>query len=535
MELPVRTRKDSDASATKGQQQQQQAPRTTFLVLPRELRDQIYGYLLNHEYTKMPPYHTRPAVARGRRSEANRRDLSVARTYRFHVNILAVNKQINKEASEELYDRNNFVVVSWKWEELGDTLNSFDLPIITDNQTAVAKFKNHSLRLHLDYPDVDDPIESLLMLHSDLKVFCRAIRYIGALLYWPAHFVMKQSKSTGDCFGAYSNHNVPALRTKIQINKVIAASEAEILKKKAKLLAPLIDLRIPGQKLKVLSSQNGNAQIEFAKVVDDLTKLAAPSLVWVKIVAWDLLDILLALMTTANKLCRDGDYERASLHYQSIIVGVPFNHFFCSLPPVVMVSDAAAPVIMGLRVLSDAVAATGWLALRRRDITDARTARHLGLELDTLIAHFPNLQEILRPTGEDESNWVDRPPSWHFHALCSFFTHNWPLARCILVLEDLHEQFPDDAHIAHDLEAFVRLNRRNQTIAPEERPKLLAKFSACALPPQIFTFQIPERNARPTKVSGWHDQEQYGEAVTCFKDNLTLGHHGYVAFPKQED
>ncbi|KAI7352461.1 hypothetical protein KC320_g4456 [Hortaea werneckii] len=563
MELPVRTRKDSAASATntqqqvsakeqqpqqvsaneQQQQQQQQkkrAPPTTFLVLPRELRDQIYGYLLSHEYVQMPPYHTRPAAARGRQSETNKRNLSAAHTYRFHVNILGVNKQLRKEATEELYGRNDFVVVSWRWEELGETLHAFDLPIITDNQTAVArfvKFENHSLRLHFDYPGVHDPVESLLMLHSDLKVFCRAIRYLGALLYWPAHFVIKQSKSTGDCFGAYSNHNLPALCTKIQINRVIAASEEEVFKKKAKLLAPLADLRVAGQKLKVLGSQNGDAQIEFAKIVNDLTNLAAPSLAWVKVVAWDLLDISQALMTAANKLCRDGDYERASTHYSSITVGVPFSHFFCNLPPAVVVSDAAAPVIMGLRVLSGAAAAVGWLALRRGDIGDARAAQDLGSDVDDLISHFPNFEEFLRPTDEDESSWVDKMqlPSWHFHPLCSFFTDDWPLAHYVGVFEDLHEQFPDDAHIAHDLEVFARLSEANQTIALEDRPKLLAKFSACALPPQIFTFQIPDHNARPTKISGWHDLEQYEDAAKCFKDRLKLGYQSYVTFPKQKD
>ncbi|KAI7469127.1 hypothetical protein KC357_g6570 [Hortaea werneckii] len=534
MELPVRTGKDSAAGGTK-RQQQQLTPRTTFLVLPRELRDQIYGYLLSHEYTKMPPYYTRPAVARGRLSEANKRDMSAAHTYRFHVNILSVNKQLRKEATEELHARNDFVVVSWKWEELGETLHAYDLPIITDNQMAIArfvKFENHSLRLHLDYPGVHDPVESLLMLHSDLKVFCRAIRYLGALLYWPAHFVIKQSEPTGDCFGTYSNHNLPALRTKIQIHRVIAASEEEAFKKKAKLLAPLADLRVAGQKLKVLGSQNGGAQIEFAKVVDELTNLAAPSLAWVKVVAWDLLDISQALMTAANKLCLDGDYERASTHYWGIIVGVPFSHFFCNLPPIVVVSDAAPPVIMGLRVLSDAVAATGWLALRRGDLSEARQVQDLGLDVADLISHFLKPEEVLRPTGEDESSWKDQPPSWHFHALCSFFTDNRPLTHYVGVFEDLHDQFPDDAHIAHDLEVFARLSEGKQMIALEERPKLLAKFSACALPPQIFTFQIPDHNARPAKILGWHDQEQYEEAAARFENNLTLDYQGYVAFPK---
>ncbi|KAI6841120.1 hypothetical protein KC332_g1157 [Hortaea werneckii] len=536
MELPVRTRKDSAVSAKKGQQQK--APRTTFLILPSELRDQIYGYLLSHEYTKMPPYHIRPAAARGRQSEANKRDMSAAHTYRFHVNILGVNKQLRKEATEELYGRNDFVVVSWRWEELGETLHAFDLPIVTDNQAAVARFvksENHSFRLHLDYPGVHEPVESLLMLHSDLKVFCRVVRYLGALLCWPAHFVIKQSKSAGDCFGAYSNHIVPALRTMIQINRVIAASEAEAFNKKAKLLAPLVDLRIAGQKLKVLRSQDGDTQIQHANVVDDLTNLAAPSLAWVKIVAWDLLDISLALMAAANKLCRDGDYGRAYMHYESILIDVPRRHFLCTLPHAVVESDAAPPVVMGLYVLLDAVIASGFLSLRHGDIKEVAHAHNVERHIFDLITCFPNREEILFAPELEQPSIVDRTPSWHFSALASFFVEPLPVSHYVDVFEDLHQHFPNDLRIAHDLKAFVRLSEGNQTIALNDRPQLLAKFSARAFPPQASTFQIPEHIARPTRLSGWHDQEQYEDAASCFKNKLKLGVQSYVTFPKQKD
>ncbi|KAI7476660.1 hypothetical protein KC351_g9302 [Hortaea werneckii] len=542
MELPVRTRKDSTASAKKGQQQQQhqqqEAPRTTFVILPRELRDQIYGYLLSHEYTKMPPYHTRSEDARGRQSKADDRDRSAAHTYSFHVNILAVNKQIRKEATEELLRRNTFVLISWKWDRLGDLLHQFDLPIITDNQKAVAtvaKFKMNALRLHLGFPADKGRVKSLLMLHSDLEVFCRAIRYLCAVSDWPAHFVAKHSKPTGDWFGVYTNHHMPAFVTKIELNDVDGGSEAEVIEKKAKLLAPLIDLRIAGQKLKVLTPHVGEAQSEYAKMVDDLIKLAAPSLVWIKIAAWDLLDISLALMAAANKLCRDGDYGRAYMHYESILIDVPRRHFLCTLPHAVVESDAAPPVVMGLYVLLDAVIASGFLSLRHGDIKEVAHAHNVERHIFDLITCFPNREEILFAPELEQPSIVDRTPSWHFSALASFFVEPLPISHYVEVFEDLHQHFPNDLRIAHDLKAFVRLSEGNQTIALNDRPQLLAKFSARAFPPQASTFQIPEHIARPTRSSGWHDQEQYEDAASCFKNKLKLGVQSYVTFPKQKD
>jgi hypothetical protein len=42
------------------------SPPKTILSLPRELRDQIYGYLLRHEHVHEKPYHTRKKSARGK-------------------------------------------------------------------------------------------------------------------------------------------------------------------------------------------------------------------------------------------------------------------------------------------------------------------------------------------------------------------------------------------------------------------------------------------------------------------------------------
>ncbi|KAI7085786.1 hypothetical protein KC356_g5594 [Hortaea werneckii] len=553
MELPVRTRRDSAASAAKRQQQisakeqqpqqvsakeqqQKRAPRTTFLVLPRELRDQIYGHLLSHEYTKMPPYHTRPEAARGRQSEANNRDLSAAHTYRFHLNILALNKQIRQEATEELLRRNTFVLISWKWDGLGNLLNQFDLPIITDNQKVIKEFKMHVLRLHLDFPTDKGPVKSVLMLHSDLKVFCRTIRYLCAVSELPAHFVAKHPKPTGDWFGVFTNHHMPAFVTKIELKDVDGESEAEVIEKKAKLLAPLIDLRIAGQKLKVLTPHIGEAQSEYAKIVDDLTKLAAPSLVWVNIAAWDLLDIMLGLMTAANKLCCEGDYERALRHYSIIAFGVPCRHLLCNVPSQITESDATPPVIMGLRVLMDAIAASGWLCLRRGSFQLAADAFRLGQLIFKMLDGFPNRDETLMPLGSEHASWANELPFWfHFSILSGFFEHPLPLAHYIDLSESLRQQWPDVTYITHDLEVLVGLSEGTQTIALKDRLKLLDKFSVRAFPPKTFIFQIPEHIVRPTKVAGWHDLEQYEDATASFKDSSKLGSHTYACFPKPKE
>jgi hypothetical protein len=79
--------------------------------LPRELRDHIYGYLLHSDYTRVVRERTTgPANGEGPFSR---------QAYKFHTNILAVNKVIHHETEEYLYKNNVFVVASAEWHETG--------------------------------------------------------------------------------------------------------------------------------------------------------------------------------------------------------------------------------------------------------------------------------------------------------------------------------------------------------------------------------------------------------------------------------
>lgn len=75
--------------------------------LPRELRDKIYGYLLDGDYNRL-----RRIITSGRTIDDHSRE---GNAYHFWTNVLSVNHAIREEAEEVLFKRNIFVVVSYQW------------------------------------------------------------------------------------------------------------------------------------------------------------------------------------------------------------------------------------------------------------------------------------------------------------------------------------------------------------------------------------------------------------------------------------
>ena len=106
-----------------------------------------------------PPYHVRCQTQRSavrsihysvacfsrltndQQADSNLRDKSVAYTYRFHTNILRVNKQISTEAKGTPYRDNVFVVVSCRWPSFGATMHAYDVPIVKEHLQAAARFE----------------------------------------------------------------------------------------------------------------------------------------------------------------------------------------------------------------------------------------------------------------------------------------------------------------------------------------------------------------------------------------------------------
>ena len=115
--------------------------KTGFMSLPREIRDQVYHYLLKTTYR----VDTSPTVRYNRRLEADGKyspqDQTTRATYKplfvfeepsNRLAILLVNKVIGEEAKEELYKSGTFLIKifqeneRWNWNSLGDHVRAIE-------------------------------------------------------------------------------------------------------------------------------------------------------------------------------------------------------------------------------------------------------------------------------------------------------------------------------------------------------------------------------------------------------------------------
>lgn len=112
-------------------------------------------------------------------SKTNQCDSSVAHTYRFHPTILQL-KRTTRDEALEILKSNRFVVVSHQWPQLDISEHELSVPIITENQMHVARFKHHDLRVHTAPPlskkSGGNDLRSFLMLASDLTAFTRLMK-----------------------------------------------------------------------------------------------------------------------------------------------------------------------------------------------------------------------------------------------------------------------------------------------------------------------------------------------------------------------
>jgi len=104
---------------------------STFEKLPVEIRRKIYGELLKANRVRQPPDHL------------------LVCNYHFQAAILGVNKQINREAHDMLYQDNRFIVVSCNWEMICEVMGNHEVAAIACSKSKlVSSFKVAGLMLH---------------------------------------------------------------------------------------------------------------------------------------------------------------------------------------------------------------------------------------------------------------------------------------------------------------------------------------------------------------------------------------------------
>ncbi|KAK4544794.1 hypothetical protein LTR36_004043 [Oleoguttula mirabilis] len=509
MKLPIRRKKqvvtDAETAIV--------PPRATFPV-PIELRDHIYSFLLDHEKTRAQPYHTRPQNERGTQSEVNLRDKSVAHTYRFHTNILAVNKTINEEAKQELHRSNVFVVVSWVWPNLGSILHAFDVPIVTERQAVIARFDHCALRLHLRDPTPKSrlggaaKVQSLLMLHADVPILCKAIRYISATCPRPATVCFKVAEAPDHEQLMFGNNNARPARTMIKFSS--GSAHADTVGKQTQLLAPFEQMCMAGQKITVIcaSEDEEGRGTAMQHAIRRVEVLAAPHFIWIKVVAWDMLDTALALMSTANSLVQAGDLERAGEHYARICSGTLERGILNGLPERIFDSDAAPAIICAMRVFTDAAAAAGLLHLRNLEFQKAQEAENYTHGISAYISQFDIRNEVLG--YEERGAWVMHAPFWHLRLLMQLTEAEPDLDSLVAQFNLAHDALPENEYIRHDLRLVSALSDeyRDGTYLTYDPEQVLRESSAMVLAPQTFIYSVPKHVARPAAIEGWVDVHQ---------------------------
>lgn len=160
------------------------APRANF-PLPRELRDHIFGYLLDAEEVMAASYgdlKCRDAIGTATAEDATpgSRNESMAHTYNFHPDILAVNMAIYKEAADIFY-KNDFIVVKHAWPKLKAIKHQHDLPIVSECPNQVCESMAHAaLVLYMRHPEPDGVTWDgmFTLVRRDLPAFRRMMQWI---------------------------------------------------------------------------------------------------------------------------------------------------------------------------------------------------------------------------------------------------------------------------------------------------------------------------------------------------------------------
>lgn len=113
---------------------------TSLLDLPQELWDHIFGYLLHpkevqytpemgidrqgHEHSRL--YHTYGGAAH---------------VYKFSINVFAVNRAMNKHATQYFRENATFVLVSYDTPDFTFLLHQLDVPVVTDQDRYTTTFQ----------------------------------------------------------------------------------------------------------------------------------------------------------------------------------------------------------------------------------------------------------------------------------------------------------------------------------------------------------------------------------------------------------
>ncbi|KAI4177318.1 MAG: hypothetical protein LQ346_007699 [Caloplaca aetnensis] len=250
--------------------------------IPVEIQRNIYAYLLESDSVRQQPHK------------------HLIRSYRFETAILSVNKHIHQISHDVLYTDNKLIVISCNWEAMPRALNIHGVAGVSINESNVASFRQHFLRLHIAFPPsfkIDDchqttPSEnsvlaSFLVLQSDLD---RLVRMLNFLIF------MTQPDN------GFCNYKIV-----FRMERTLLDSPDMHLQKL--LLEPFRQLNNGRHSIEMLGKVDGDYWLDL---LHDITF----KIRWTRGEAWRIYALMISIIEDAEEAIGAKDYRAAFIRYE---------------------------------------------------------------------------------------------------------------------------------------------------------------------------------------------------------------------------
>ena len=302
--------------------------------LPRELRDYIYEYLLDHTWVKYEPCDPR-FESKQPHSKLYWKAGGRAPTYDFSMALTHVDKWTSIEAFRCFEKSNTFILVEYNMPQFEAFIHMFDVPIVTNNGLGPREKPNltrsklddcevHALTMKLVWVtpplveiehlgrrvnDIrnDSKEGKVLMLAKDFPKLCSALKFL-------CQYSLPAGVWVGS--GRQSSVQIQAKRRTDLLNLTLSVVRRQLeLSTRAMILRSLQTVLGGGYALTLVGFCDTYDQ--DAQLTESMSMTMTPPLIWTRALMWDRLDGALEMKTSAEKLAKQGDLLRAvdQLHY----------------------------------------------------------------------------------------------------------------------------------------------------------------------------------------------------------------------------
>ena len=479
--------------------------------MPRELRDHIYGFLLDAAETQYIPT---PGLANDF-VEKNEKH-GTAGTYHYHTNILAVNKTISAEARQVLIEKNRFVVVKYKCPGLIWTLHQHDVPIVVVRDTIL--LPDCALSVSLEWPtppfvtikmpeyfDLSLPSSketgTVLMLGRDLPRFIELLRFLCQDTLWDRVYVLSER-------GANIAVKCARARSKLKLALAFFNTPArrEHNDTQHSLLRPFKTAYGAGFDLTI----NG---VPDEAEVTAIKKAMSPPLIWLRALVWDRYDATMILKERADRYALSGDLSTAAERYSYMRVNADTEVIAALGPP---------------KYASDSEVVSAYQQLCLLELTNILSLAWINFRRGYVKVALDDMNEALAGDLPKYVTWQSYTKLGHIFIMSMITGSNTPVGTTQLrqgvqdMTRDMgiySQKYDDDVHMAHDAQLLKDVMSVH---GPDWRPIVdLHATSACALPTRTFelALRFPTKPRADTLV-GWMDTAHLAELSVSNKKTI---------------